>query len=143
MPSTYMLSKGRVKIPKEVRQRLNLKEGDRIAFFYSEEEKWYRLIAQNKSATELMPLNRPKSTETVEEKSALFRFYRGRFLVSKEELDLVIGVLQRERLKMEQKEALHGPLNGVEEKSVETVVPTEETVVETSLRGGDPARSET
>ena len=100
MPSTYMLSKGRVKLPKELRQSLNLKDGDRLGFFFSDIRQVWWLLAQNKSASDFK-LNRrlelPKQTEAEEERDAMARFEHERGSMSSEEMDVVIRVLQRKR----------------------------------------------
>jgi bifunctional DNA-binding transcriptional regulator/antitoxin component of YhaV-PrlF toxin-antitoxin module len=95
MPETSYKN-GKIKLPKEMRERLNLQEGDRIVFYWSSARERYVMVACNlDAATALKGLKPLKPLWTPEETDALLAWHRGRKL-SKSELEAVMRVLKAE-----------------------------------------------
>ncbi|WP_158601863.1 AbrB/MazE/SpoVT family DNA-binding domain-containing protein [Pararobbsia silviterrae] len=91
-----MEKKGRIKLPKDMRKRLNLREGDRVLFYWSEDQARYVMIACNLDAATALEGREPIDTGcTFEETEALLKWHRGRKLTHAE-MELVIGVIRAE-----------------------------------------------
>ncbi|RKP59310.1 hypothetical protein D7S86_05365 [Pararobbsia silviterrae] len=96
MPEVFMEKKGRIKLPKDMRKRLNLREGDRVLFYWSEDQARYVMIACNLDAATALEGREPIDTGcTFEETEALLKWHRGRKLTHAE-MELVIGVIRAE-----------------------------------------------
>jgi AbrB family looped-hinge helix DNA binding protein len=109
MPET-IYKNGKVKLPKEIRERLKLQDGDRIAFYWSQDNEEYTMIACNldaKTAFDGLPPLVPRWSP--EETDALLNWHRGRKL-SKSELETVMRVLKAEADEAEDDEAEEGSM---------------------------------
>lgn len=96
MAAAYMLKNGKIKVPKEVRNRLRLVEGVRVVFYWSSQRDTYAIVAQGVNPRESCGMvAQSESAWSMEEADALLNFHRGRDL-SKEETELVVRILQRQ-----------------------------------------------
>jgi AbrB family looped-hinge helix DNA binding protein len=63
MPTATLTSKGQVTIPKEIRDRLKLKTGDRLNFWVDDQGD-VRVVAQNKRLVDMIGFMKHKVTRT-------------------------------------------------------------------------------
>jgi antitoxin PrlF len=66
MPDATMTSKGQVTIPKEIREKLRLKTGDRLTFWIDDRGE-VRIVARNRRLRDMIGFMKGSSKRTIKE----------------------------------------------------------------------------